>query len=85
MEFLFSNYPPIRTDCKTFSDVFYSLLPQASKLDIAVGYVSSDSLLALQKTIELNKNIQTLNLVIGMHYFDKFTKLQFQAAMRLNQ
>lgn len=38
MEFLFSNYPPIRTDCKTFSDVFYSLLPQASKLDIAVGF-----------------------------------------------
>lgn len=84
MEFLFSNYPPMRTSCKTFSDVFYSLIPQASQLDIAVGYVSSDALIELQKTIELNNNIRTLNLIVGMHYFDRFTKLQYDAAMHLN-
>ena len=84
MEFLFSNYPPMRTGCKTFSDSFYSLIPQASKLDIAVGYVSSDALIELQKTIELNRNIRTLNLIVGMHYFDRFTKLQYDAAMHLN-
>ena len=69
MEFLFSNYPPMRTSCKTFSDVFYGLIPQTSQLDIAVGYVSSDALIELQKTIELNNNIRTLNLIVGMHYF----------------
>lgn len=84
MEFLFSNYPPVKTGSKSFSDAFYSLLPQASKLDIAVGYVSSDSLVELQKTIELNKNIQQMNLIVGMHYFDRFTKVQYNAAMRLN-
>ena len=84
MEFLFSNYPPIKTGCKTFSDTFYSLIPQTSKLDIAVGYVSSDALIELQKTIELNSNIHTLNLIVGMHYFDRFTKLQYDAAMHLN-
>lgn len=84
MEFLFSNYPPMRTGYKTFSDAFYGLIPQASKLDIAVGYVSSDSLIELQKTIELNSHIRTLNLIVGMHYFDRFTKLQYEAAMHLN-
>lgn len=84
MEFLFSNYPPMRTSCKTFSDVFYGLIPQTSQLDIAVGYVSSDALIELQKIIELNNNIRTLNLIVGMHYFDHFTKLQYDAAMHLN-
>lgn len=84
MEFLFSNYPPMKTGCKTFADTFYGLIPQTSKLDIAVGYVSSDSLMELQKTVELNNNIRTLNLIVGMHYFDRFTKLQYDAAMHLN-
>ena len=84
MEFLFSNYPPMKTGSKTFSDTFYGLIPQTSKLDIAVGYVSSDALIELQKTIELNSNIRTLNLIVGMHYFDRFTKLQYDAAMHLN-
>lgn len=85
MEFLFSNYPPMKTGCKTFADTFYGLVPRSSALDIAVGYVSSDSLAELQKTIELNSNIQRLNLIIGMHYFDRFTKVQYNAAMRLSE
>lgn len=76
MEFLFSNFPPVKTGGKTFADTFYTLLHQASGMDIAVGYVSSDSLVELQKTIELNANIRSLNLIIGMHYFDRFTKVQ---------
>lgn len=84
MEFLFSNYPPVKTGSRTFADVFYGLIPQTSKLDIAVGYVSSDSLIELQKIIEFNSNIRTLNLIVGMHYFDHFTKLQYDAAMQLN-
>lgn len=84
MELLFSNYPPMKTGFKTFADTFYGLIPQTSTLDIAVGYVSSDSLMELQKTIELNSNIRTLNLIVGMHYFDCFTKQQYDAAMHLN-
>lgn len=84
MEFLFSNYPPVKTGCKTFSDTFYSLIPQASKLDIAVGYISSDSLMELKRILELNTNIHQLNLIVGMHYFEHFTKVQYKAAMVLN-
>lgn len=85
MDFLFSNYPPMKTEYKSFSDTFYGLLPQTTKLDIAVGYVSTEALLELQKTIEYNTNLQNINLIVGMHYFDKFTKVQYEAAMRLNQ
>lgn len=84
MEFIFSNLPPMKTSYKTFSDVFYHLLPDTRKLDIAVGYVSADSLIELKKTMELNANLKTLNLVIGMHYFDHFTKGQYDAAQQLN-
>lgn len=85
MEFLFSKYRPVETGGKDFQEAFYGLIPQSSALDIAVGYVSSDSLVELQKTIELNKNIQHLNLIIGMHYFDRFTKIQYNAAVRLGE
>jgi len=85
MDFLFSNYPPVRTGFKTFSDVFYDLLPESSALEIAVGYVSTDSLAELQKMVEYNQNIRKLNLVVGMHYFEKFTKVQYNAAMQLNE
>lgn len=85
MDFLFSNYPPLKTGYKTFVDAFYGLIPQTSKLDIAVGYVSSDALIELEKTIDLNSNIRTMNLIIGMHYFDHFTKVQYEAAMHLNE
>lgn len=85
MDFLFSNLPPVRTSYPTFSETFYSLIPQASRIDIAVGYVTADSLVELQQTISYNNNIEILNLVIGMHYWDKFTKLQYNAAVSLNE
>lgn len=84
MDLLFSNYPPVRTKCKTFAEAFYGLIPEATRLDIAVGYISQDSIVELQKIIELNNNIRAVNLVIGMHYYSKFTRLQYDAAMDLN-
>lgn len=84
MDFIFSNLPPVRTSHSTFAETFYSLIPKASRLDIAVGYVTADSLVELQQTVAYNSNIATLNLIIGMHYWDKFTKLQYNAAVNLN-
>lgn len=84
MNFLFSNLPPVRTGCQTFADMFYSLIPAATRLDIAVGYVTAESLAELKQTIVYNTNVTVLNLIIGMHYLDKFTKLQYNAAVALN-
>lgn len=84
MDFLFSNFPPVKTQMCTFSEQFYSLIPSAQQLDIAVGYITSDSLIELKKITELN-NIRQLNLVIGMHYWEKFTQVEYQTALDLNQ
>lgn len=84
MEFLHSNYPPVRTGCKSFTDAFYDLLPGTDSLDIAVGYVTADSLIELQKLVELN-GLHQLNLTIGMHYLDRFTKTEYNTAMHLNK
>jgi len=84
MEFLFSNLPPIGTSYKAFAETFYSIIPEATRLDIAVGYVTADSLAELKQAIACNSNIETLNLIIGMHYWDRFTKLEYNAAIRLN-
>ena len=84
MELLQSNYQPVQTECSTFVDLFYALLSKANKLDIAVGYITSDALLALQQIIEQNNNITELNLTIGMHYLDQFTQIQYNAACKLN-
>lgn len=83
MDFLFSNYPPVKTSFPTFADTFYDLLPQSDRLDIAVGYVTADSLIELQKAVELN-NVHKLNLIIGMHYFDLFTHVEYKTAIKLN-
>lgn len=84
MEFLFSNFKPVDTNYPTFADTFYSLIPPATRLDIAVGYITADSLAELKQTIIFNNNIETLNLLIGMHRWDKFTKLEYNAALDLN-
>lgn len=83
MPFLFSNYPPCRTDHRKFIDTFYDLLSEADEMNIAVGYITADSLSELQNIVEMN-NVNKLNLTIGMHYFDLFTAVEYNTALRLN-
>lgn len=84
MKFLFSNYSPVLTGCPKFADAFYEELQKASGIDIAVGYISRDSLAEISKMLNLYPNIRTCNLIIGMHYFESFTPLQYKAALKLN-
>lgn len=84
MQLLQSNYKPISTNSPSFINMFYELLSRTKSLDIAVGYITSDSLVELQKIIEFNKNLTFVNLIIGMHYFENFTRIQYNAANRLN-
>jgi hypothetical protein len=83
MEFLHSNFPPLRTPSRTFSDVFDELLFQSDKIRIASGYITADSIAELQRTIELNKK-PNVELIIGMHYFDGFTRKEYQASVDFN-
>lgn len=83
MQFLFSNYPPCKVSNQSFSDAFFELLASADQLDIAVGYITADSLAELQNIVKYN-HINKLNLTIGMHYFDLFTAVEYKAAKGLN-
>ena len=85
MEFLHSNLPPMKSGCSTFIDKFNSLVPRCSEIDIAVGFVTADSLVELQRLVELNENIKHLSLLIGMHYWECFTKPEYRAAVALNE
>ena len=84
MELLFSNYPPMKTSKDTFSDAFYDYVSRSSEIDIAVGYVTSDSLAELKKLAEYNSN-KKINLTIGMHYYDLFTRSEYNSACELNK
>lgn len=84
MEYLFSNHRPLVTQHQTFAGAFYSLIPRATRMDIAVGYITADSLAELKQTISYYSEIETLNLIIGMHRWDKFTRLEYNAANDLN-
>ncbi|MEI3605392.1 NgoFVII family restriction endonuclease [Pseudogracilibacillus sp. SE30717A] len=85
MDFLYSNYSPLKTAYRSFSDEFYSLLSESTALDIAVGYITADSLVELKKTVELNPSLDRVRLIIGMQYIEKFTELEYKSALDLNE
>ncbi|MGF7075099.1 restriction endonuclease PLD domain-containing protein [Mucilaginibacter sp. 3215] len=83
MELLLSNYQPAVFKCNTPKDYMEEALKICETLKIASGYISSDALIDLKRIIELNGRPR-LELLIGMHYFDGFTKNQYEAARTLN-
>lgn len=84
MELLVSNYQPIKTEHQKFNDKFSLLLLESKSVDIAVGYISEDSLEYLADFVHKHKGPEC-NLVIGMHYFDKFTYAQYAKALEVEK
>lgn len=83
MELLLSNFQPAVFPCNSAKNYMEKALRDCKTLKIASGYISSDSLIDLKRFIELNSRPR-LELLIGMHYFDGFTKNQYEAALTLN-
>jgi hypothetical protein len=83
MKLLLSNIPPLKNNTEDFTDLFDKLIYDAKNLRIACGYISTESLVELKKIIEINKG-PNLELIIGMHKFDGFTKMQHDAAIYLH-
>ncbi|AZA78103.1 NgoFVII family restriction endonuclease [Chryseobacterium sp. G0186] len=84
MELLMSNYPPAKFATYNSQKIWSDYLSKSDTVRIATGYVSSESLIELQKIIEINTSPQ-LELLIGMHFFEGFTKQQYEAAVALNK
>lgn len=84
MELLLSDIPPLKPDNKSFADSFGRLISESDSMRIASGYISTESLTEIKRIIESN-NGPSLDLMIGMHYFDGITRPQYEAAMYLNE
>ncbi len=84
MELLLSNYPPAKFSNRTTQKVWLENLSRAEQVRIATGFVSSDSLIELKKIVENNERPH-IEILIGMHYFDGFTKQQYYSALALNE
>jgi HKD family nuclease len=84
IELLHSNYPPLNTGCKKFSDVFFDLfITHSETTQIASGYISEEAIADLINLYETGYN-KPLFLIVGMHYFDGFTYGQYNALLRLS-
>lgn len=68
---------------RTTARLWHEFLPQSTHIRIATGYITSDSLIELKGIAERNNNF-SLELFIGMHYLDLFTRPQYDAARALS-
>jgi len=84
IELLGSGYFPVEWRGKTFIDTFDTMLNGAQEISIATGYCSEES---IAKLIGLYEKEYTahLELIIGMHYFEGFTKAQFDGLKYLDE
>jgi hypothetical protein len=83
IELLNSNFQPLKTVSKRFSDVFFDLfVNKSSSTRIASGYVSEESIAGLINLYETGYH-NPLNLVVGMHYFEGFSYGQYYALLHL--
>ena len=86
MEILTSKNPMLRSiNSKNIGDYRASILYSASEFNIATGFVSSESLVELQRISELRKGELSINLFIGMNYLSGFTQLQYKVLERLDE
>lgn len=84
MPLLFSNNAPLRTEFKNYPEKFRELLVESDTLNIATGYISTDSVIDLKSILDANGGPR-LELCIGMHYFDGLTAGQKIALDELNK
>jgi len=84
IELLSSNYFPLEWNGKTFIDTFYSMLNGARELSIATGYCSEESIAKLIGLYEKDY-VAHLELIIGMHFFEGFSRAQYEGLKYLNE
>jgi len=85
MDLLTSNIPPVKPNNKTFSDKFSDFLCESTRIDIAVGYITADSLVWFHEALKSMSNIETVNFIIGMHYWEKFTEREYKTVKEFDE
>ncbi|AOF52774.1 restriction endonuclease [Rodentibacter caecimuris] len=82
---VFSNIANAKITEKPLNNVWMDLFKSSDEILMATGYVSNDAIIELHKILELNNRIRKIDLLIGMHYLEGFSRLQYDSVCRLNQ
>lgn len=87
MELLLSRNPQCTNNFSYNSvrDRYIELAETADQFNIATGYISNESIVELERLVNYRQNSLSVNLLIGMNYLDRFTRLQYDALKRLSQ
>lgn len=83
IELLSSSYFPLEWNGRNFIDTFHSMLDGAQELSIATGYCSEESIAKLIGLYEKNYAAH-LELIIGMHFFEGFSRAQYEGLKHLD-
>lgn len=85
MKTVFSNIANAKISDKSLNTVWTDLFSSADEILMATGYVSNDAVLELHRTLELNNRVQKIDLLVGMHYLEGFSRPQYESLCNLNQ
>lgn len=84
MSSVFSNIANARITPESLNKVWTDLFMSSNEVLMATGYVSNDAVKELHKILEYNQSIQTVELLVGMHYLEGFSRLQYDSLCELN-
>lgn len=86
MELLFSKNPILRSmGNRSIEDFYGHCVERADNLNIATGFITNDSIAELSRILSFHNFRFSVNLLIGMHYLNGFTELQYNSIRRLNE
>lgn len=81
----FSNFSPAKITNKSLQDTWLKLFKSADEVLIATGYISNDSIEDLHSILQQNPDfIKNIQILVGMHYLEGFTKLQYDSLVKLH-
>ena len=61
---------------------FVRFVNTATEFNVATGFITNDSIATLQQIIAFKNGKMKLNLFIGMHYIEGFTKIQYKILVK---
>lgn len=86
MELLFTKNPILRSmGSHAIEDFYGKCVERADVLNIATGFITNDSIAELNRILHFHEFRFSVNLLIGMHYINGFTELQYNSIKRLNE
>lgn len=89
MELLLTKNPLVSSiGAHSTDDLFKSLVERASDFNVATGFITNEAILELHHMAKFRKDetaeAMHMNILIGMHYIDGITRIQYEAIKCLN-